>query len=142
MPPSKAQSPRLAHALPQLLGAGEQVFTAGPLCMEFSARMYEQSWAFIEQGLPVDLESRRASLSQLLCLKPSKYLYAQKDETTPIQSSRPGQPVTASRVGQLLTCRPSCICNAGLQRVSPKAHAAWRYFHYWHRCTLIRLRHA
>ena len=55
-----------------MLGAGAQIFTAGPLCMEFSARMYEESWSFVDQGLPVDLQSRRAALSQLLCLKPSK----------------------------------------------------------------------
>ena len=30
--------------LSKLWGAGGQIFTAGPLCMEFSARMYEQSW--------------------------------------------------------------------------------------------------
>ena len=35
-----------------------QVFTAGPLSMEFSSRLYGQAWTFEEQGLPKDLASR------------------------------------------------------------------------------------
>ncbi|CAL8468388.1 g7928 [Coccomyxa elongata] len=50
-----------ANARGTLINAGgvvEKVFTPGPLSMEFSARVYGETWTFKEQGLPEDLISR------------------------------------------------------------------------------------
>ena len=38
-----------------------QIFTAGPHCMEFSARVYGATWKIREQGLPADLMARWTS---------------------------------------------------------------------------------
>ena len=38
-----------------------QVFTAGPFALEFSPRMYGETWKFDEQGLPFNLEARYSS---------------------------------------------------------------------------------
>jgi hypothetical protein len=40
-----------------------KVLTLGPLSNEFSARVYEDHWHFVEQGLPSDLIARYSVIS-------------------------------------------------------------------------------
>ena len=77
--------------------------------MEFSARMYEQGWAFVEQGLPVDLASRQASLLGCCVAHPAvisshKHRRADRhDQNQRTRASRAAQwrPVAVTRVEQI-----------------------------------------